>query len=207
MTNPSDFLPPDSNQPAANGSGGCSRRGVIKAAAAVLVALPGGLPQALAAAPQDQRPQPGDRLALASAEGTPVPLTLADIKLGEKPVQAFPLDAAAGTLRDGSRFNKVLLVRLEPAAMDAETLARSADGVLAFSAVCTHEGCDVTEWLPKENALLCFCHFSKFSPLAAGHVLSGPAPRNLPCLPLALNKNELAVAGSFSAPPGAKKAG
>jgi Rieske Fe-S protein len=172
----------------------------------MVATLPGGVQQALAAEPQDQRPQAGDQLARADAEGKPVPLRLDDIKLGAKPVQAFPLDAASGVLRDGSRFNKVLLVRLDPAAMDATTLARSAGGVLAFSAVCTHEGCDVTEWLPKETALMCFCHFSKFSPLEAGQVMSGPAPRNLPCLPLTLDKGALAVAGTFSAPPGTKKA-
>lgn len=188
----------------------------IAAALGALPAVPPGMQQALAAAPQELRPQTlqpqnlrpqaGDRLARADADGKPVPLTADDIQPGAKPLQAFPIDAASGMLRDGSRFNKVLLVRLDPAAMDATTLARAAAGVLAFSAVCTHAGCDVTEWLPKETALLCFCHFSKFSPLAAGQVLSGPAPRNLPCLPLTLDRGALAVAGAFSAPPGTRKA-
>jgi Rieske Fe-S protein len=184
------------------------RRRIIKiTAAAALTGLQMDLMQALAAVPEDLRPQRGDRLVLAGADGIPKPLKLDDIKAGAKPLHAFPFDAASGTVRNGSRFNKVLLVRLDPAMLDEDTRKRSANGVLAFSAVCTHEGCDVSEWVAKENALLCFCHFSKFSPLEAGRVISGPAQRSLPYLPLALNNGELTVAGPFSAAPGAKKAG
>ena len=185
----------------------CSgRRSVIKITAAVLAGLNVDLTQALASVPADLRPQRGDKLVLAGSEGAPKALKLDDIKPGAKPVHAFPFDAASGTVRDGSRFNKVLLVRLDASSLDEDTRKRSAGGVLAFSAVCTHEGCDVTEWVDKEKALLCFCHFSKFSPLESGRVLAGPATRSLPFLPLTANGGELSVAGPFSAPPGAKKA-
>jgi Rieske Fe-S protein len=181
---------------------------VIRAAAAGIVAgLAGGLPAAFAAVSPELRPRSGDRLVTANAGGAPAPLKVDDIVAGAKPVHAFPLDVPSATVRDGSRFNKVLLVRLPLAELDEETRARSADGVLAYSAVCTHAGCDVTEWVPAEKALLCFCHFSKFLPCEAGKVAAGPAPRGLPFLPLRSVNGELEVGGPFSAAPGVKKAG
>ena len=123
-----------------------------------------------------------------------------------KPIITFPYEPISGTLRSGSRLNKVLLVRVDESAMDASTRERAAGGVLAFSAICTHQGCDVSEWDPKQQALLCFCHFSKFAPLESARVISGPATRSLPYLPLKLEQDELVVAGSFSAHPGAQQA-
>lgn len=164
-----------------------------------------GLNRALADEPAEQRPTKGDRLVVVGADGTPKLLAAADVKLGEKPVFAFPYDTDKKLVRDGSRLNKVLLIRLDPGSLDEATRARSADGVLAFSAVCTHQGCDVSEWVPESKSLLCFCHFSRFDPCQSGQVLAGPAPRSLPHLPIALERGELAVNGPFSASPGVKK--
>ena len=165
-----------------------------------------GLNRALADEPAEQRPTKGDRLVVVGADGTPKLLAVADVKLGEKPVFAFPYDTDKKLVRDGSRLNKVLLIRLDPGSLDEATRARSADGVLAFSAVCTHQGCDVSEWVPESKSLLCFCHFSRFDPCQSGQVLAGPAPRSLPHLPIALERGELSVNGPFSASPGVKKA-
>lgn len=152
----------------------------------------------------NSQPQEGDLLVRA-AEGAPVPLCLADVQVGDKPIHAFPLDPATGDLRNGSRLNKVLLLRLSPERLDESTRRRAADGVVAYSAVCTHQGCDVSEWVEKDSALLCFCHFSQFLPAEGGSVLAGPAPRNLPQLPLRVADGRLVVAGPFSAHPGVKK--
>lgn len=48
---------------------------------------------------------------------------------------------------------------------------------VVFSAVCTHEGCDVG--LPQGESIPCPCHGSRFA-TADGHVLQGPASRPLP---------------------------
>jgi rieske iron-sulfur protein len=185
----------------------CSnRRKVIKiTAAAALTGLPLDFMQAIAAVPEDLRPQRGDRLVQTGSDSKSKPLKLDDIKIGAKPMHVFPIDVTSKTVRDGSRFNKVLLIRIDPSQLDEETLKRSVSGVLAFSSICTHEGCDVTEWVANEKALLCFCHFSKFSPFETGRVISGPATRSLPYLPLELSNDELTVAGPFSAAPGTKK--
>jgi len=50
-------------------------------------------------------------------------------------------------------------------------------GVLAFSAVCTHEGCTVS-FLPDESIIWCACHNGRYD--LQGRVVSGPPPRPLP---------------------------
>lgn len=49
--------------------------------------------------------------------------------------------------------------------------------LLAFSAICTHEGCTVT-YQPGQSILWCPCHDARFD--LNGRVLSGPPPRPLP---------------------------
>lgn len=171
------------------------RRRVIRIAAAGFVAPLAvvGRPAVAAVA--------GDRLVEEDAEGTPVPLRVADLKPG-KPVLAYPFDAQAGKRRDETRLNKVVLVRLPEADMSPETRARAAGGVLAYSAICTHQACDVKTWLSKEKVLVCFCHSSKFNLFDDGKVVAGPASRALPSVPLKLDGDQLVVAGGFSADPG-----
>ncbi|MGC4404916.1 ubiquinol-cytochrome c reductase iron-sulfur subunit [Methyloversatilis sp. MC4-4] len=181
------------------------RRDAMKAAIAVTVMLGGGLRGAQASEPADLPPQPGDRLVRMDEEGTPQPLKAADIPLASKPVRALPFAATDALVRDGSRLGRVILMRFDPASLDEESRARSADGVLAYSAVCTHQGCEVSEWDANGGAMFCFCHFSKFDPLKAGAVTAGPAGRALPWLPLKSENGELVVAGAFSSVPGVRK--
>lgn len=142
----------------------------------------------------------GDLLVPAKGAET-APLKAGDIKVGAKPVLAFPFDLKEKKARSDSRLNKLMLVRLDPAEMTDEIKARSADGVVAYSAVCTHQGCDVTEFIGAEKLLMCFCHFSKFNP-ADGSVAKGPAAKSLPWVPLIEKDGLLIVAGGFSVKPG-----
>ena len=173
-----------------------SRRKVIRIAAAGFAA-----PWALAVSLAHAKPMAGDRLVEEDAEGTPTPLRVSDLRPG-KPLLAFPFDAAKGEVRSDSRLNKIVLMRFAETELDAETKARSAGGVVAFSAICTHQGCEVKTWLPQEQVLVCFCHSTKFLLLEGARVASGPALRSLPFLPLSLDGDQLVIAGAFSASPG-----
>jgi rieske iron-sulfur protein len=151
--------------------------------------------------PEDERPRAGD--VLVSVEGTgPIPLTPADIVIGKRPTPAWPMDTTTGTVRSGSRLNKVLLVRLDPSTLNDTTLGRAADGIVAYSAICPHAGCEVTGWLAESQVLECPCHSSHYNPRDVGAVIDGPTQRPLPALPLKIENDTIVVAKPFSARPG-----
>jgi cytochrome b6-f complex iron-sulfur subunit len=62
-----------------------------------------------------------------------------------------------------------------------------ADHVVAFSAICTHMGCQVA---PSGKHLSCPCHGSQFNPMN-GHVLKGPATKSLPKVPVHLQGQQV----------------
>ncbi len=61
----------------------------------------------------------------------------------------------------------------------------------AYSSLCTHAGCPVTE---VTDAIVCRCHGSRFS-LADGSALSGPAREPLPAKAVTVENDTLSVAG------------
>lgn len=180
---------------------GVDRRKVLKAAVFLSVWVTD-------TAAQDQpdpttiRPQPGDRLVLAAGERKHEIVTLAHIPTAAPPLIAYPMDPTTKIVRDGSRLNQVLLVRLDPGEFAEETRRRTASGIVAYSAVCTHTGCDVWEWDAGAKRIKCPCHFSIFDVTDAARVLDGPAPRRLPALPINVADGVLVVAGGFVGRPG-----
>jgi rieske iron-sulfur protein len=142
------------------------------------------------------RPREGDLLV---KDRERKPLTPDDIPAGSVQTMAWAMDPADRTVRSGSRLNRVLLLRLDAGQLSVETRSRAAGGVVAYTAVCTHTGCEVVEWLAAERLLQCPCHFSQFDPRDGARVVDGPAPRPLPALPLALVDGQLVVAKPFTA--------
>jgi rieske iron-sulfur protein len=122
----------------------------------------------------------------------------ADLPLGGPQILAWPMDPATATVCDGARLNRVLVLRLDPAGFDAATRARAADGVVAYSAICPHAGCDVTKWLADTQRLECPCHYSQYDPKAGAAVVGGPSPHALPALPLKNADGRLVVAKPFT---------
>ena len=147
--------------------------------------------------PGRERPREGDLLVRIGAT-TPEPLTPDNVPLGDKQIMAWPMDRESNTVRSGSRLNKVLLLRLDPEGFDPETKERAAEGVVAYSAVCTHTGCEVTTWHPDRQLLECPCHYSLYDPKEGGKVVAGPSPRRLPALPLKSDDGRLVVAKPFT---------
>jgi len=184
------------------------RRAVLKLAVGVGLTLPvAGLAAVQDDAGRKARPQANDRLAFASGERKGQPIALADLPADGPPVAAYPMDPATRVVRDDSRLNQILLVRLDQNRLNGDTRARAADGVVAYSAVCTHTGCDVWEWLPASSAIKCSCHFSEFDLKDSARVVNGPAPRRLPALPLKAVDGAPIVAGGFVGRPGFETGG
>jgi len=147
--------------------------------------------------PTRERPRESDLLVAVSGSGQE-PLKPDDLPLDGKQTFAWPMDPEAKTVRSGSRLNKVLLLRLDPEGFDPVTKDRAAEGVVAYSAICTHTGCDVTTWHPDRQLLECPCHYSFYDPKEAAKVVSGPTPRPLPALPLRIADGRLVVAKPFT---------
>ena len=70
------------------------------------------------------RPKEGDLLVKV---GDTTPLGPDSLSIGEGQVMAWPMDPAEKVVRDGSRLNKVLLVKLDPATLDQQTKERAAN--------------------------------------------------------------------------------
>jgi rieske iron-sulfur protein len=148
--------------------------------------------------PTRERPREGDLLIAVSAAANPEPLKPDDLPIGGKQTMAWPIDPASNAVRNGSRLNKVLMLRLDPEGFDPETKDHAVEGIVAYSAICTHTGCDVTTWHPERQLLECPCHYSIYNPKEGAKVLSGPAPRRLPALPLKIVDGRLVVSKPFT---------
>ncbi len=144
-----------------------------------------------------ERPKEGDVFVSTGSEGK-TPLEVKDVPLGGPPVLVWPMDPAAGLVRSGSRLNKVLLVRLDPSTLVGVTRERAAEGVVAYSAICPHTGCEVSVWVGEQQMLECSCHYSHFNPSDGAAVIDGPAPRPLAALPLKISDGKLSVAKPFT---------
>ncbi|UWG48540.1 Rieske Fe-S protein [Halanaeroarchaeum sp. HSR-CO] len=102
----------------------------------------------------------------------------------------------------GASDAPTLLVRYEENAYAPPTeLAFTVSGYAAYSKVCTHAGCMVSE--AENGTLVCPCHFAEFDPRSGAAVTGGPAPRPLPQLPITLSSDGYLMAtDNFEGPIG-----
>ena len=183
------------------------RRDTLKAMLGIGLALPFSRRARSNEAAINSPPQADDVFVFAFGEREGDMIGPDDISAGSGQIFAYPMDPSTGVIRNGSRLNQILLVRIDPARLSEQTRSRSAQGIVAYSAVCTHTGCDVADWDGEASRFQCPCHDSQFDPADAARVVGGPAPRPLPSLPLALENGTLTVAGSFDAPVGFQQPG
>ena len=129
------------------------------------------------------------------------PIKGEDVEVGTM-LTGFPEGASRAELGAA-----VILVKVPPEELQlaADRAHAAPEGVLAFSKICPHAGCAVSiyrrplhEPTAPGPALVCPCHYSTFDPRRGGKLIFGPAGRNLPHLPLALNPaGELMAAGGY----------
>jgi ubiquinol-cytochrome c reductase iron-sulfur subunit len=101
----------------------------------------------------------------------------------------------------------LIVVRLpkDKLALPPDLRGYDAEGIVAYSKICTHAGCAISMYrvplfAPDEPspALVCPCHYSTFDPATGGTVLFGPAGRRLPMLPVGIDsKGQLRAMGNF----------
>jgi rieske iron-sulfur protein len=128
-----------------------------------------------------------DLLVYATGDQTGLPVDVAAISPGTA-VQAFP---------EGKSENERNLIELVRLAADLPA------GLVAYSAICTHLGCTVLPSLSEQGYIVCPCHASVFDPAADARVISGPANRPLPALPVEVaSDGGVRAAGGFEGPVG-----
>ncbi|GHF32270.1 MULTISPECIES: cytochrome bc1 complex Rieske iron-sulfur subunit [Streptomyces] len=98
----------------------------------------------------------------------------------------------------------LMIVRLRPENIkDKRELDWSADGIVAFSKICTHVGCPISLYEQQTHHVLCPCHQSTFDLSDGGRVIFGPAGHALPQLRIKVNdKGFLEAMGDFAEPVG-----
>lgn len=189
------------------GGEGVSRRGLLISAAAVC----GGCVGAAALAPAASLgPRVGGRLASSPwragrllVDEDDQPIEASRLALGGF-LTAFPQGADKSDLA-----SPIVVVRVDPA--DLHPSARRRDwaprGYVAYSKICTHAGCAVSEFRSPKSptttasgpALVCPCHYSTFDVRQAAKPIFGPAARALAQLPLAVAPDgTLVAAGPLS---------
>lgn len=171
-----------------------SRRRLFKMGLATGIAVP---MSALGQSPNRLRPQPGDQLVFEEGPNQDALVRPELLELEQRPLSALARDPATEVLRDGSRLNRLMITRIDPELMTARYQANAAAGVIAYSAVCTHTGCDVTNWDAGQLRMACPCHESQFDIYDGARVVGGPAPRPLAMLPLEVVDGIVVVAAGF----------
>ena len=90
--------------------------------------------------------------------------------------------ARASEVRPGSA------VEFEDSGNPAVLVRLDGGDFVAYSAVCTHQGCEVAY---QDGQLACPCHGSIFDPANGAAVVSGPAQRPLPEVPVEVRGGEV----------------
>lgn len=126
------------------------------------------------------------------------PITVDDLKLGEQQLIAYPMNPSTKIIKGGEATNTVILLKLDPGKLDAQTAKLASDGIVAYSGVCKHLGCIVSNWDKAEQVLVCPCHVGKYDPKQSAKVTGGPPPGPIPQLPIKVEGGQILVAGKFS---------
>ena len=176
----------------------CGRRAVLGLALApLLVGIAWADDDAAKTDTATAPPQPDDRFMFLTGPNKGQVVRVDNLPIGGPQVQVYPV-TLDGTLRNETPLNLVILARFDPADLSEETRAQAAEGVVAYSAVCTHQACPVNAWSKERNAFVCSCHGAVYDPRNGAAVMDGPAPRPLPSLPLKIVDGAVTVASGFS---------
>jgi nitrite reductase/ring-hydroxylating ferredoxin subunit len=98
-------------------------------------------------------------------------------------------DAAGGTaIASESEVAPGSAVKFKDSGKPAVLVHLDNGDFVAYSAVCTHQGCDVAY---QGGELACPCHGSVFDPADGAAVVTGPATRPLPEIPIKVQGGEV----------------
>jgi rieske iron-sulfur protein len=177
----------------------CPRRTLLRGAAGLVLAWLSPIRAAAQDAPAPP-PAAGDLLVRVGDTGL-IPIAPDDVPFDGRGLMVWAIAPPGDVPKIGS-INQIIVARVNPSSLGEATRALAADDLVAYSAICTHNGCEVDESLGDSQTIYCSCHQSTFDPRDSGAVIGGPAPRALPALPLRVTDGRLVVGGPFTSAPG-----
>ncbi|MFC3860881.1 ubiquinol-cytochrome c reductase iron-sulfur subunit [Deinococcus antarcticus] len=149
----------------------------------------------------------GDLLLYQDGPKKDQPVKAADLKVGTA-VWAVAVDPATKKPRDAMK-GMVVIVKLPSGTIQASSKPNAAGDVVAYSAICTHQGCPTKELGSLgsgKGKIICTCHGSIFDPADNAKVLGGPAPKRLAALPLKVDgSGQLVAKAAFTGKVGISK--
>ncbi len=174
--------------------------------ATALVSIGGSVPAF--AEPQKDAPQVGDVFVFTTGPKKGSVVMVDDVILDAAPLTVMPKDPN-GAVRDGENFT-TLLYRVAKDKVPADMLPDTIDGLAAWSAVCTHQGCLMTDIHQKSEAVnafgfICPCHDAIFDPLQEGKNTGGATSATLAYFPIKSDGGKIVVKDLPSAHVGIKK--
>ena len=187
------------------------RRDVIKGActlagAAAVMTVGTSLP--VFADAQKDAPQVGDVFVYVDGPKKGSVAMVDDVVLDAAPLTVMAKDPN-GAVRDGDNFT-VLLYKIAKDKVPADMLADTIDGLAAWSAICTHQGCTMTDIHQKSIAVnafgfICPCHDAIFDPTQEGKNTGGATSATLAYFPIKSDGGKIVVKDLPSAHVGIKK--
>jgi rieske iron-sulfur protein len=142
----------------------------------------------------------GDVLVFAQGGNKGKMIRLADLPAGNSTL-AYPQGKEKNTA------NVIRLIREKEELFQPPTRLDWTDqGLVAYSAVCTHLACTVS-WEEaveiEASVILCHCHNGLYDPLRGARVVGGPPPRPLPQIAVKVDEEgTIRIMGAFSGPVG-----
>jgi cytochrome b6-f complex iron-sulfur subunit len=121
---------------------------------------------------------------------------LSTLSMVVAPILGFLVPPKSAESGSGGRISAGKLADIPPGegkvvAMGSKPaiVVNSAQGVTAFSAICTHLGC-IVGWDSTSRTIRCPCHDGQFNP-ANGAVIAGPPPAPLATISTVVEKDEI----------------
>lgn len=188
------------------------RRDVLKSTGTMVgvaaLASVGGSVNAFAWDAQKDVPKVGDVFIFTDGPKKGNVVNVDDVVLNAAPLTVQAKDPA-GAVRDGDNCTAVLY-RVAKEKVPGDMADATVDGVMAYSAVCTHQGCMMTEIHNPDNVsaafgFICPCHDAIFDPLQDGKNVGGATSATLAYFPIKSDGGKIVVSDEPSTNVGIKK--
>ncbi len=170
----------------------------------------GGL-KAFAAGGRGTQPQPvgaperHDSFVYADGPNKGKDVMVVDIVVDAPPITVQAKNGETGEVRPSEKAT-VLVYRVDPAKIPDDIRGDTVEGVIAYSALCTHQGCLLSDWDKATKQFICPCHNGLFDPLKGGVNTAGSPTRAIPQIPVKNHEGTLIVGDAIISWIGVKRA-